>query len=149
MHGRTPNHTSAAVPSSKRSRDHVELECAAESGQSHDSSSCSAKKMKTKVGDDNASMIAGRELTNTSDKPYSYHACGKAFARSDALTRHLRVHSGDKPHSCHACGKAFATSGKLTRHLRVHSGDKPYSCHACGKAYSGSSSLKKHMHSCC
>jgi hypothetical protein len=24
--------------------------------------------------------------------------------------RYIRVHSGDKPYSCHACGKAFATS---------------------------------------
>jgi hypothetical protein len=68
------------------------------------------------------------------DKPYSCHACSKAFATSSNLTLHLWVHSGDKPYSCHACSKVW-----------VHSGDKPYSCHACGKAFAQSSHLTLHL----
>ena len=133
MHGKTSSYASAAATSSKRSREHVDIDCPGESGSRHGSGR-SIKKMKIE-----------HKPVNTSKKPYSCHACSKAFASSSALTVHLRVHSGDKPYSCDTCGKAFAESGTLTRHLRVHSGDKPYSCDTCGKAFSGSSGLQKHM----
>ena len=46
--------------------------------------------------------------------------CGKAFATSSALTKHILVHSGDKPYSCGLCGKASARADSFTVHLRVH-----------------------------
>jgi hypothetical protein len=50
-----------------------------------------------------------------------YTTCGQACATPSALTGYLRVNSGDKLYSCHACGKAFAQSTHLARHLWVHS----------------------------
>ena len=77
------------------------------------------KRMKTKVVDGKGRIQAENKLLITSDKPFSCHACGKAFATSSHLTKHLRVHSGEKPFSCDTCGKAFAQSGTLTRHVRT------------------------------
>ena len=76
--------------------------------------------MSTLTAPANRDQDTAHKPVNTSKKPYSCHACGKAFATSSALTVHLRVHSGDKPYSCDTCGKAFAQSGTLAKHVYTH-----------------------------
>ncbi|CAG14695.1 unnamed protein product, partial [Tetraodon nigroviridis] len=39
---------------------------------------------------------------------------------SDELSRHRRSHSGVKPYQCIVCEKKFARSDHLSKHLKVH-----------------------------
>ncbi|KFP74062.1 Krueppel-like factor 15, partial [Acanthisitta chloris] len=42
------------------------------------------------------------------------------FSRSDELSCHKRSHSRVKPYPCAACGKSFACSDHLAKHLKIH-----------------------------
>lgn len=45
--------------------------------------------------------------------PCRWLDCGKRFARSDELARHLRTHTGEKNFSCPVCAKKFMRSDHL------------------------------------
>ncbi|CAB4005074.1 transcription factor STE12 [Paramuricea clavata] len=46
--------------------------------------------------------------------------CGRVFARSDNLNRHMKSHS-DKNHECSRCRKKFNRKDALNRHMKTHS----------------------------
>uniref|UniRef100_A0A673JI74 Zinc finger protein Xfin-like n=1 Tax=Sinocyclocheilus rhinocerous TaxID=307959 RepID=A0A673JI74_9TELE len=66
--------------------------------------------------------------------PFSCRFCGRAFASTDSLKKHLRLHKGNKPFRCLDCGKNFASRTGLIRHIRLHTGEKPFPCLTCGRA---------------
>ncbi|XP_052833076.1 zinc finger protein 22-like [Octopus bimaculoides] len=71
---------------------------------------------------------------HTGEKPHHCDICGKSFSVSSGLTRHKRTHTGDKPYHCDICDRKFSQTDFLTRHKRTHTGEKPYQCDICSKA---------------
>ncbi|CAG8453720.1 13625_t:CDS:2 [Ambispora gerdemannii] len=62
--------------------------------------------------------------THTDERPFlcGFQGCTRAFARQHDRKRHYNLHLGFKPHVCAHCGRAFARLDALNRHLRSDSG---------------------------
>ncbi|KAI9249262.1 hypothetical protein BY458DRAFT_445435 [Sporodiniella umbellata] len=60
--------------------------------------------------------------TKALPKSYGCTFCFKQFNRPSALRTHSYTHTGEKPHLCDrpGCGRRFAVSSNLRRHLKVH-----------------------------
>lgn len=46
--------------------------------------------------------------------------CKKAFRRKEHLTRHLKSHDTEPQYACHICGRRYARSDVLKRHVEFH-----------------------------
>lgn len=64
-----------------------------------------------------------RTGTHTGAKPFSCPepGCTSTFSESSNLSKHIRTHKGEKTHVCDACDRAFARSDQLARHKKIHS----------------------------
>ena len=73
--------------------------------------------------------------------------CGKRFARSDELIRHVRIHTNEKNFVCTECSKQFKRSDHLKKHIETHQKirEKNLVCTECGKQFLHSDSLNKHI----
>jgi len=80
------------------------------------------------------------------ERPHTCPAtpCSRRFARTDELTRHLRVHTGLKPFVCPICERSFSRSDHLTTHVRTHTGERPFACELCGRRFARSDERKRH-----
>jgi len=80
------------------------------------------------------------------ERPHACPAvpCSRRFARTDELTRHLRVHTGLKPFVCPVCDRSFSRSDHLTTHVRTHTGERPFACDLCGRRFARSDERKRH-----
>ena len=80
------------------------------------------------------------------ERPHACPAspCSRRFARTDELTRHLRVHTGLKPFVCPVCERSFSRSDHLTTHVRTHTGERPFACDQCGRRFARSDERKRH-----
>lgn len=59
--------------------------------------------------------IRSHVQTHLNDRRFKCVHCGKRFVRQHDLKRHAKIHSGTKPYLC-ACGRDFARHDALTRH---------------------------------
>ena len=75
--------------------------------------------------------------------------CGKTFASTSSLVRHLRVlHEKGQSFKCLDCGKLFGAKAHLDIHVRtVHEERQPFKCPDCGLLFGHKSSLKSHVKS--
>ncbi|KAI0161450.1 hypothetical protein GGR57DRAFT_498956 [Xylariaceae sp. FL1272] len=46
--------------------------------------------------------------------------CNKVFRRKEHLTRHMKTHDKQLQYACHICGKRYARSDVLKRHVEFH-----------------------------
>ena len=92
----------------------------------------------------NATYFQMHLRRHTGERNYPCPVCGKAFARSDGLRKHLSCyHGGMKPFQCPVCQRSF--KGHFLQHLRTHTDEKPFSCETCGHSFAQRSQLKVHM----
>ena len=87
---------------------------------------------------------------NPDNKIHICYQCGKSYADSHHLNRHLDTH-GQKSSFCKTCGKAFQSEEKVKAHVRkVHEkwrrqNDVPIMCALCDKYLSNFTSMKRHL----
>lgn len=79
------------------------------------------------------------------DRQHECNECGKCFAGSTELKRHLDVHYGVRNYICQECGKDFVQKGGLTQHMLTHTGERRFACQECGKTFARSNHLSQHM----
>ena len=66
-------------------------------------------------------FLQAHSRRHSGEKPFrcTWQNCAWRFSRSDELARHKRSHSGQKPYYCYICGKCFARSDHLGKHVKV------------------------------
>lgn len=81
----------------------------------------------------------------SADNSRTCQICGKEFASSTKLSRHVKTHSGEMAYRCNFCHKGFSHSGNFKVHIRMHTDERPYVCGICEKACRQQQDLEKHM----
>ncbi|KAI0428122.1 hypothetical protein F5Y09DRAFT_349823 [Xylaria sp. FL1042] len=63
---------------------------------------------------------AARPLADPKRFECAIPGCRKVFRRKEHLTRHLKSHDGQLQYACHICGRRYARSDVLKRHIEFH-----------------------------
>ncbi|XP_063700449.1 zinc finger protein 569-like [Culicoides brevitarsis] len=75
---------------------------------------------KLNVSNDEAEEAPTKFPVTNPSKPFVCQKCGVAFARSKALTSHMRFHTGDILHECTVCGQQFYDKVLYQKHHAKH-----------------------------
>ena len=87
---------------------------------------------------------------NPENKIHICYQCGKSYADSHHLNRHMESH-GQKSSFCKICGKSFQSEQKVKAHVRkVHekwrnSNEMSQKCVKCSKTFGNFGSMKRHL----
>lgn len=85
-------------------------------------------------------------LLHTEERPFKCSQCDKTYRRADELKAHMYLHEDPKtlPFPCPTCDKAFGTEPLLARHGKVHTKPKPHSCEDCDESFTKKFQLARH-----
>ena len=87
---------------------------------------------------------------NPENKIHICYQCGKSYADSHHLNRHMESH-GQKSSFCKICGKSFQSDQKVKAHIKkVHekwrkSNEMSQKCVECSKTFGNFGSMKRHL----
>ena len=80
---------------------------------------------------------------------YPCEICGRDFAKSSKLARHMQVHTKSKDFKCHLCDKRYSRAEHLARHALSHETSeelrKPFKCEECDSRFASNYHLKRHV----
>ena len=84
----------------------------------------------------------------THEKSNQCSHCGKMYATSPQLKKHIAFEHGGQSkykHTCEICGKSFIKTYLYKTHLKVHDGSVVISCETCGHNFASFQGLKLHQ----
>jgi len=108
--------------------------------------------------DSQSVSAARRPSVSETRSTFTCQFCGRTFASSGWLGRHVRRahvdhHDADdaavsrgcseQSHVCHVCGKCLSSVGNLNKHLLTHDAPR-HTCHDCGRQFHQPTSLRQH-----
>ncbi|XP_005096526.1 transcription factor E4F1 isoform X2 [Aplysia californica] len=66
-------------------------------------------------------VLKAHAVVHSDERKYicTFENCPYGFKTKGCLVRHMRRHTGERPYECERCGRAFAESGALTRHMKA------------------------------
>ncbi|XP_028453916.1 zinc finger protein 91-like [Perca flavescens] len=95
-----------------------------------------------------------RDGSHAAEAAFRCSVCAAAFADSEALVQHMRIHTRQTQFSCAVCGKEFAWRRYLTKHMEPQSAlnslkhdstcKETFSCSECGRRFGCKTTLRRH-----
>ncbi len=112
-------------------------------GPEIDSKSMFENQMLSAVGD--SVLTNGRRKKNSQGGPLICDECGKVFALSRCLHKHIRNVHSKCSYPCPICGKVLKNKTGLTKHKNAVHSDVKYPCDVCGESFATRRYLRRHM----